>query len=1030
MDNSGVAQTIDRSEVRAQIFRVVRETKWLILQSALIAVILYLPDQMREIYRIAVVEGGWLGAVEIAVPVVLICFIVWLGAALVAAEADTRTSARSAERFAFALPAVLGTLPLVAFAAGLYFAVPAPPPAAAADAGARAGAALIRNRALLPTELLPDAGGLLRLMWLMAALVLPVLASQLLLMRLVKPALQAVNNAYFKRWLLLPLSIGLVVAAAAVFYAYPVPLPRALGVVGMLALFMVCLASITVHLSLLSREHRWPLVAVPLALAILFSMLDLNDNHRIRLIAAEQGQPQPAKRPPLAEEEFVTWYNAHSASVQTAGEYPVYVVAAQGGGIYAAYQTAIFLARMQDVCPEFKDHLFAISSVSGGSVGAAIFTAALHNVAEADAAASPVTAPAPEPAAAAPAAADTGTAAEAPAVAAPVDPCPRVTAFLGSGKPADLAELKQPGKHEAEVKRILSQDFLSPLIGAFLFTDFSQRFLPYPFGALDRARALEAGFEAAATPPGKPGPGPLAQSFLAHWDASAKGGPALLVNATDAASGRRMVIAPFSIQSAFPSHRKAGIMTFPFWQTLENGVTVEKPLDIRLSTAAGISARFPWVTPAATVPAANVTTGKTEMIRLVDGGYIDNSGVETALDLIRNLSAAVARINLGNPVDAGEDAPAPTRSIKLQLISLSGGDYPTRASYALGETLEPVRAMFSAREARAYVAIERAGEEMPIEPLKLDNGTDGAGLGSTPEPLTVSNLHVSKLASRFYELPLGWSLGNDTRRVIESQSGNLWQCKFGMNFEQSDDKASQADCIQLLIYHQLRHSLPQAAAAVVAALNKAPLAPGERLDNEAFFACYGKVRGSELTGPQKRTLQAILSIWDENPQWQDDRMLATLLAVLALETSDFRFQEERTSVDVANKRYGEGGMARALGNTRPDDGWRFRGRGLLQITGRSNYRNIGRAIGFDLEDAPDMLLNPELNAKAAINFIFRRGGVRSWEKYFSPGQVDYEGIARAHWGRGMPSALRTEKAQVLSSKSQQLGQCVADSRRK
>lgn len=49
-----------------------------------------------------------------------------------------------------------------------------------------------------------------------------------------------------------------------------------------------------------------------------------------------------------------------------------------------------------------------------------------------------------------------------------------------------------------------------------------------------------------------------------------------------------------------------------------------------------------------------------------------------------------------------------------------------------------------------------------------------------------------------------------------------------------------------------------------------------------------------------------------------------------------------------------------MGNFKPGDGWRFRGRGLIQITGRSMYHDINSLICHDIEESPDDCLCAEL----------------------------------------------------------------------
>ena len=68
---------------------------------------------------------------------------------------------------------------------------------------------------------------------------------------------------------------------------------------------------------------------------------------------------------------------------------------------------------------------------------------------------------------------------------------------------------------------------------------------------------------------------------------------------------------------------------------------------------------------------------------------------------------------------------------------------------------------------------------------------------------------------------------------------------------------------------------------------------------------------------------------------------------------------------IANIAYGS-----RLGNgpIHSGDGWRYRGRGPIQLTGKDNYRRCGMAIGYDLVTSPDLLSRPDVGCLAAAWF--------------------------------------------------------------
>lgn len=81
------------------------------------------------------------------------------------------------------------------------------------------------------------------------------------------------------------------------------------------------------------------------------------------------------------------------------------------------------------------------------------------------------------------------------------------------------------------------------------------------------------------------------------------------------------------------------------------------------------------------------------------------------------------------------------------------------------------------------------------------------------------------------------------------------------------------------------------------------------------------------------------------------RRQAAFLAQVCHESGSLRYLRE-----IASGKAYEGRAD--LGNVQPGDGPRFKGRGLLQVTGRANYLQCGAALGLDLLAAPEQLEKP------------------------------------------------------------------------
>ncbi len=298
----------------------------------------------------------------------------------------------------------------------------------------------------------------------------------------------------------------------------------------------------------------------------------LHPFHRVRLCDGGDcvAKMTPDGRPTVAAAARAWYQQAKPAYVKAHGDEPVpmFIVATAGGGIRAAYWTATVLDRLEtDFAAEggVRPYLFAISGVSGGSVGAAAFEAALTKRDE------------------------------------------------SHGKASD------PGRPLAT--GYLTEDFLAPALATWIFEDTPSSFLP-DFGQGDRGAALEKSFEHASDDM-------LARPFLSFFrlkqDAAPNDGeepwwrPILLLNATHEETGNRIITGHVRID------RNVFLDSLDALHVLGN--------DVRASTAAHNSARFTYVSPAGDLGNGNGS--------VIDGGYFENYGALSALELARAAKAAL-----------------------------------------------------------------------------------------------------------------------------------------------------------------------------------------------------------------------------------------------------------------------------------------------------------------------------------------------------------------------------------------------------
>lgn len=99
------------------------------------------------------------------------------------------------------------------------------------------------------------------------------------------------------------------------------------------------------------------------------------------------------------------------------------------------------------------------------------------------------------------------------------------------------------------------------------------------------------------------------------------------------------------------------------------------------------------------------------------------------------------------------------------------------------------------------------------------------------------------------------------------------------------------------------------------------------------------------------------------PQYEIDTpaRIAMFIAQVAHESGQFRYTRE-----IASGKDYEG--RKDLGNIYPGDGMKYKGQGLIQLTGRFNYAKVSKALGQDFITNPDLLSTPQYAVQSACWF--------------------------------------------------------------
>jgi hypothetical protein len=321
-------------------------------------------------------------------------------------------------------------------------------------------------------------------------------------------------------------------------------------------------------------------------------------------------------------------------------------------------------------------------------------------------------------------------------------------------------------------------DHLSPVLARLLLLESVDRLLPGPWLGKDRAFVLTESFRSAS--PRKE----VLDKLVGESFDPKSGRPTTISVATNVANGRRFVLSPISAEGTAE--------WFP-------GGQIASQRDTSIIEAAGISARFPWLTPT-----ARLMRTKDAYRLLADGGYFDNSGADTVFDLIASLRRTEAQqindVAEGNG-EAWDCRLYLVRNFRTQVewsgcdlhifpihLAITSTDIDAADEPASDEEpvsnlpqsfpLDPIAALISTRNSRGALALSRSHEEQC--------GTSGGICAAHTEASL--GFFRSAISAQDLGLPLGWfmSLDGVKRLAFAAIPTDSFRYREGTEFNQND----------------------------------------------------------------------------------------------------------------------------------------------------------------------------------------------------------------------------------------------------